>query len=304
MNEIWQWIRRLWALEGFRPDIALARDEASHFLPWIIALMVYLAALTLTGGFTLHRTVMAGHEARAQSFSVHLPHMNDKAQETTDKVLAVVKETPGVAEAAVLDSGRIREMVEPWLGKSNSLSSLPLPTVIEGKLAKDTMVDFAALKIKIDAIAPGADVDDHKQWFEQFSGFVHIVQWVFYAIAVFIIATTAAVVIFACKTSLKIHRNTVNLLHRLGAMDGYIASQFQQHATLLALKGAFVGSGFAASTLLALYLMARHIDSPLFPSFALSSLHAAILVALPVLMSLIALASARISVLSTLRKMP
>jgi cell division transport system permease protein len=111
-------------------------------------------------------------------------------------------------------------------------------------------------------------------------------------------------VIFACKTSLKIHRGTVSLLHRLGAYDGYIASQFQQHAALLALKGAFVGSGLAAGTMLVLHLMARNIDSPLFPSFGLSLDHWLILIALPVLMSLIALGSARLSVLGALRKMP
>src|SRR6202042_1513614 len=102
-------------------------------------------------------------------------------------------------------------------------------------------VDYAALKAKITAIVPGAEIDDHKQWMAQFSGFVHLVQWVLFSIAFFIIATTSAVVIFACKTSLKIHRSTVNLLHRLGALDSYIASQFQHHAALLALKGAFVG---------------------------------------------------------------
>jgi cell division transport system permease protein len=295
---------RFWTLESFKPDIALARDEASRFLPWIIALMVYLAALTLAGSFTLHRTVMAGHAAQIQSFSVHLPHMNDKADETVDKVLSVVKNTPGVTDAQIVTIGRIKEMVEPWLGSSAALSSLPLPMIIEGKLAASASIDYAQLKAKIDTIAPGSDIDDHKQWIAQFSSLVHLVQWVLFVIAFFIIAATAFVVIFACKTSLKIHRSTVSLLHRLGAMDSYIARQFQNYAALLALKGAFVGSGFAAGTILGIHIMARHIDSPLFPSFALTLSHWLILVTLPLFMSLLALLSARTSVLATLHKMP
>jgi len=297
-------IRRLWMLEAFKPDIALSRDEASRFLPWIIALMVYLAALTLAGSFTLNRTVTAGHSAQTESFSVHLPYMSEKAEETEDRVLAVVKNTQGVADAAIVTTARIKEMLEPWLGKSDALSGLPLPMVIEAKVNPGAAVDYAALRTRITAIAPGGDVDDHKQWIAQFSAFVHLIQWVLLAVALLILVATATVVIFACKTSLKIHRGTVNLLHRLGAVDGYIAAQFQHHAALLALKGAFVGSGLAAGTLLALHLMGQHINSPLFPSIALSLSHWCILFILPLVMSLIALLSARASVLVTLHKMP
>jgi cell division transport system permease protein len=289
---------------SFHPDVPLSRDEASRFLPWIVALMVYLTALTLAGSFTLHHTVSAGHAAQVESFSVHLPHAGEKSQEIAEKALALVRNTPGVAEAEIVSSARIREMVEPWLGKSEALLSLPLPMIIEGRLESGSDASYDRLKARLQTIAPGADIDDHKQWLAQFTGFVHLVQWMLFAIAGLIMSASAAAVIFACKTSLKIHRGTVSLLHRLGAYDGYIASQFQHHAALLALKGAFVGSGLAAGTMLMLHLMAQHIDSPLFPSFALSPSHWVILLALPVLMSLIALASARMSVLSALQRMP
>jgi cell division transport system permease protein len=265
--------------------------------------MVYLTALTLAGSFTLHRTILAGHTAQIESFSVHVPH-SEKADVTTDKILGMLRNTPGIEGAELVSNARLREMVEPWLGKSDALSSLPLPTVIEGRLLSGYEMNYDRLKARLQAIAPGADIDDHKQWLTQFTGFVHLVQWMLFGIAFMIMSASAAAVIFACKTSLKIHRGTVALLHRLGAYDGYIAGQFQQHAALLALKGAFVGSGLAAGTMLMLHIMAQHIDSPLFPSFALNINHWIILLALPVLMSLIALASARLSVLKALGKMP
>jgi cell division transport system permease protein len=297
-------IKSAWALESFRPDVPLSRDEASRFLPWIIALMVYLTALTLAGSFTLHRTVTAGHAAQIESFSVHLPHTTEASKDIADKALALVRNTPGVSEAEIISTGRIREMVEPWLGKSEALNNLPLPLIIEAKIASGADIDYALLKAHLQGIAPGAEIDDHRQWIAQFSAFVHMVQWILFIIAAMIMTASAAAVIFACKTSLKIHRGTVSLLHRLGAYDGYIANQFQKHAALLALKGAFVGSGLAAGTMLVLHLMARHIDSPLFPSFTLNLNHWVILLSLPVLMSIIALASARVSVLDALQRMP
>jgi cell division transport system permease protein len=289
-----------------RADIALTRDEASRFLPWIIALMVYLAALVLAGSFTLSHTIMASHRAQMDGFSVHLPHMNEKEKEhgTVDKALAIVRNMPGVEDADILTSKRIEEMVEPWLGKSESLSSLPLPTVIEAKVAEGSTVDYEDLKTRISAVAPAASIDDHKKWMAQFSAFVNIVQLALFCIALLIICTTASIVIFACKTSLKIHRGTVNLLHRMGAVDSYIAAQFQHHAAALTLKGAFIGSGFAGATLLALHFMAHNLDSPLFPSFTFSFFHWMILFTLPLLMGLLAFAAARFSVLATLRRMP
>jgi len=287
-----------------RTDIALARDEASRFLPWIIAFMVYIAALVLAGSFTLNRTIMAGHSAQLESFSVHLPHTSDKEREVAEKVLTVVKNTAGVDEAGIVSTKRIEEMVEPWFGKSDTLGALPLPTIIEAKVRSGIIIDYDDLKARIGVVAPAARIDDHKKWMVQFSAFVNIVQIVLFCIAVLIISTTASIVIFACKTSLKIHRNTVNLLHRMGAVDSYIATQFQNYAAVLTLKGAFIGSGFAGATLLALHFMARHLDSPLFPSFALSFSHWLILFTLPVLMSLLAFAAVRFSVLANLRKIP
>jgi cell division transport system permease protein len=299
-----QRIKEAWALESFKPDVPLSRDETNRFLPWIIALMVYLTALTLTGSFTLHRAVAAGHAAQVESFSVHLPHTGEKPEEAAKKALALIRETPAVAEAELVDADRIREMVEPWLGKSEALKNLPLPMIIDARLVSGGSMDYAGLQARLQKIAPGADIDDHKQWIGQFSGFVRRVQWMLLGIAVMIMTASAASVIFACKTSLKIHRNSIALLHRLGAYDGYIASQFQQHAMLLALKGAFIGSGFAAGTMLVLHLMAVHIDSALFPSFSIGFSQWLILVSLPVLMSAIALASARFSVLMALHRMP
>lgn len=296
-------IIRVWKLRAWRPDIALSRDESTRFLPWIVALMIYLAALTLAGGLTLNRTINAAGSAGNRDFSIHIP-ASAKSKDITDKALTLVQQTDGVKTAEVMDVKKMESLVEPWLGKSSSLENLPLPTIIEVQIKDNTDINLPLLASRLQGVAPGTEIDDHKQWAEQFTGFVHKVQWMLFTVSLVIMSTTTAVVVFASKMSLKIHRGTVNLLHRLGAYDTYIASQFQQHAALLTLKGAFVGSGLAAGTLIILHVMAEHIRSPLFPSFAMTFSHWGILVGLPFLMSVIALLSTRISVLSTLARIP
>lgn len=297
-------IERLWALDGFRPDIALARDESGRFLPWIIALMVYLAALTLAGGITLNRTISVSSAVQGNGFSVHLPAKASQKNDNTDKVLALLRETTGVTKAERMDSARIAALVEPWLGKNTELDNLPIPTIIEVETDAQTFTGAEDLTKRLKEIAPDSNLNDHKEWANQFSDFVGKIQWMLFAVSLFIICTTASVVVFASKMSLKIHRGTVALLHRLGAYDSYIAKQFQEHAALLTLKGAFVGSGLAAGTLIILHIMAANIKSPLFPEFAMNFTHWGILFLLPFFMSFIALIFTRISVLNTLIRIP
>jgi cell division transport system permease protein len=297
-------LERLWALDGFRPDFALSRDESGRFLPWIIALMVYLAALTLTGGITLNRTISASSAIQDNSFSVHLPYKSSLKGDNSDKVLAVLRETTGVTKAEMMDTARIAALVEPWLGKNAGLDNLPIPTIIEVQTDSQLFKDDGSLEKKLKDVAPESKLNNHKEWANQFSDFVSKIQMMLFGVSLLIISTTAGVVVFASKMSLKIHRGTVNLLHRLGAYDSYIAKQFQQHAALLTLKGAFVGSGLAAGTLIILHIMAVSIKSPLFPEFTMSFTHWFILFGLPFFMSGIALVFARISVLRTLMRIP
>jgi len=298
-------IHRLIRLET-GADIALSRDDASRFLPWIIALMVYLAAVILTGSLTLHSMVNAGYDAQNQRFSVQIPHTTppEKQQEQAQKILALVKNFPGVSEAEFVSNEQIREAVEPWFGKGNVINNLPLPMVIEGKSGQNIVLDYDDLRSKVSAIARGTLIDEHKKWISQFASFIAGVRSLLITVGVIIIGATALMVVFACKTSLKIHRSTISILHRLGAMDGYIARQFQNYAALLTFKGAFVGSLFAGMTFLTLHIMTRSINAPLFPSFSLFASQWVVLFLLPVGMSLLAALAARFSVLKTLRLLP
>ena len=294
-------LRKIFSFE-LDHDIALSRDGTGEFLPWIIALMVYLTTLTLASGFTLNHIITTSHNSQLESFSVNLPHLDNK--ESADKILNIVKNSFGVKEASITSNEKLKELISPWLGKSEALDNLPLPVIIEVKLVKDTIFDYELLKKKIKEITPNIQIDDHKKWLEQFADLVGIIKIVLFIIALMIISATSFIVIFACKTSLKIHRSTVNLLHRLGAVDAYIAKQFQNYAAFLTLKGSFIGSGLAGATLVGLHIMAQTIKSPLFPSFAFSLQHWLLIFFMPIFMSFLALISARLSVLNNLRKVP
>ena len=57
-------------------------------------------------------------------------------------------------------------------------------------------------------------------------------------------------VIFTTRAGLAVHHAVVEVLHLIGARDGYIARQFQRQALRLALRGGIVGLVLTLATLL------------------------------------------------------
>ena len=181
---------------------------------------------------------------------------------------------------------------------------LQLPVLIDVRMDASQPPDLKTLAAKIKALAPQAMLDDNKLWVAKFSEFTRMIQAVAFMLALFIVITTAAIIILASRTALKLHFKTVQLLHSFGARDDYIVRQFEWNAFLLALKGAVLGSFLAMLTYWLIGVSASQLDSPLLPSFALTFPHVLVFALLPLLTALTAMGSARLAVHSLLRKMP
>ncbi|HUZ71789.1 MAG TPA: hypothetical protein VMU87_02280, partial [Stellaceae bacterium] len=114
---------------------------------------------------------------------------------------------------------------------------------------------------------------------------------------------------FATRTGLAVHHDVIELLHLMGARDGYVARQFERPALRLALIGGAAGLVLAAAALLAL----QHATGAaaflgdtvtLLPALHLRGWNWAVLAALPLAAGIVAMATARLTVLATLRRLP
>jgi cell division transport system permease protein len=65
------------------------------------------------------------------------------------------------------------------------------------------------------------------------------------AILLIVLAATVLTVSFATRGAMAANQNTIEVLHFIGATDGYIAEQFQRHFLTLGLKGGGIGGGAA-----------------------------------------------------------
>lgn len=288
-----------------RGDLPLAGDPSARFLPWAAGAMVFLAVLALAGAL-LARSVAARWQVDlAGTMTVEIPVRADVPAETrAEQALALLRRTTGVADAVLVPRERLERLVEPWLGVGAHLAELPLPLLIEMRLAPDARLDLGELGERLAAAVPGTKLDDHALWLAGVAAVVHAVEAIALAVVGLVAALSAAAVGFAVRTGLAIHRDVVEVLHLIGARDSYIARQFAGHAFVAALKGGVIGLA-AAVALLAMISGGRDsLGSLPLPEAELGPLAWAAVAAVPVAAAMVAVVAALATVHGQLKRMP
>lgn len=285
-----------------RTDLPLGRDTTSRVVPWIIALMAYLAALALAGTLLLNAFAGRWDAGLAATLTVLVPSLDAADPEPgLQAALQVLDRTPGVSSTKKLARKEIAALVEPWLGPG---SELPLPGLIDVTLEAAGEVDLDALRARLRAAAPGAVIEDHGLWRRQLVGLARSIGIITLTVVALIALSAVLVVVFATQAALSTHREVIEVLHLVGAHDDYVARQFQAHMARRGLAGGIGGVALAVLTLHGFAYAAQGVDAALLPHLALDLRGWATLAALPVVVALIARYTARFTVLRMLGRLP
>jgi cell division transport system permease protein len=294
-----------------RLDLPLNRDGSVRFLPWMVALMVYLASLALAGAVVVRDVVERWDRGLSGTLTVELPAApaGGKDDGAVDVALKVLRAAPGVVSAAALDQRRTAELLEPWLGSNIDPSELPLPRLIDLRIDIGAGVDVASLSARIAAAVPGAQIDDHRRWLDRVIRTALAIEAMAGVVVILVGLSAVLAVIFATRTGLAVHHSIVEVLHLIGARDSYIAHQFERHALRLGLRGGIVGLALALLTLLGISDAAERVGSVsdavrMLPALSAPPVEWALLLLLPLAAGLIAMLTARITVLRALARMP
>ncbi len=286
-----------------RRDLPLAGDPASRFVPGIIGIMVFLSVLVLATALVLGNAIDRWRLSYSVQMTVEVPP-SGAGYGAVQRVINVLSSTPGVIEARPLGEDKISELLAPWIGSDVDINQLPLPVLIDVRLSRPGAVDAEALQAVLEQDVPGIRVDDGRRWLDPVRSTAKALQMIAAMILVFIAAGTIATVVFMTRTGLAVHRDTIAILHQVGARDHYIAQQFQGQALRLALYGGVPGLVFALLCLILIGRLAGQLDAPLLPELTLGGHGWVALVAVPILAAAIAMMTARFTVLATLARLP
>lgn len=290
-------------------DLPLDRDASARYLPWLIAVMVYLAALGLVGALVMNKVVARWTAGLQGTATVQIPPEDPAGggagrAARLDRAIEILLAADGVTDARVLEPDEIAALIEPWLGAGADYADLPLPDLIAVTFDPARAPDLDRLAAELAAAVPGTLLDDHQRWLARLTDLARSIELVAGFVVALIAFAAVATVIFATRMGLSLHAPIIHLLHLIGAQDAYVAQQFQAHALRLTLRGGALGVALAALTVLLLQRIAAGLDDLPVPSFELGPYDWTLLVVLPAVVAGIAMVTARFTVLRTLGRLP
>jgi cell division transport system permease protein len=296
-------------LPRFENPIVPDNTISGRALVAVIAIMTFLASLT-TGAVILIRAAAADWQSEvARELTVQI---RDAAGRDIDADVARVAEIArgfsGIADVRTFSRRESARLLEPWLGSGLALDDLPVPRLVVLRLAYASAPDIAGLRKAIADAVPSATLDDHRNFVDRMRAMARAAMIGGFAIFVLVLLATVLSVVFATRGAMAANRSLVEVLHFIGAKNGFIAGQFQRRFLLLGLKGGAIGGGGALALFALAELGNRWLPgaaatdqfAALFGRFSLGVGGYAAVVALAVLIAVIASFTSRTTVNRTL----
>jgi cell division transport system permease protein len=212
----------------------------------VVAIMTFLASLT-TGAVMLVNQAASEWEsdvAREVTIQV-LPAPGRDIDATADKAAAVTRAFAGIGDVRVYTKEESAKLLEPWLGSGLSLADLPVPRLIVVKIARGATPDLPQLRRMLAEQVPGATLDDHRGWVDRMRAMAGTAVAVGIGVLLLMFAATILSVTFATRGAMATNKTVIEVLHFVGAKNGFIAGNFQRHFLLLGLQGGAIGGGGA-----------------------------------------------------------
>ena len=226
---------------GFTARLTLFTAAAMAFLA------VFAMALSLAAGRLADR--WSSELARAATVRISAPA--DQMAIQTEAAMRVLRATPGVQSVQLLDETAERALLEPWFGPDLPLESLPVPNLIE-IIEEGSGFDVAGVRLRLQAEAPGAVLDDHTRWRQPLVAAADRLRLLGLVSIVLIAAATAAMVTLAANSALAANSQVIEVLRLVGARDAYIARAFVRRFAMRTFAGALAGTILAVISILIL----------------------------------------------------
>lgn len=215
----------------------------AHLTLFSAGAMAFLAVFALALSLATGRLADRWASELARSATVRISAPAGQAEAQTRAAVRVLETTPGVARVRVLDVAEQRALLEPWFGPDLPLDSLPIPQMID-VIETAEGYDTEGLRLRLQAEAPGAVLDDHTRWRRPLVRAAERLRLLGILANLLIVATTAAMITLAANAALAANSQVIRVLRLVGARDVYIARAFVRRFTMRALSGAAVGTVF------------------------------------------------------------
>lgn len=274
-------------------------------MPWIVAIMVALTVLTTGGALALANFANQTRAGLDGGLTVQIAEADRAAREgQVSRAVNALRATEGVSEVRIVPEEDLATLVEPWLGDVASSGAVTMPTLIDvrtsGSLEAATM---ARLRGELARVAPAARLDRQADWLGPVFDTIRALRWLAAMSIVLLTLASAAAVWLASRNALDANRQTIEIVHHLGGDDRQITAIFQRAVLIDAAIGGIIGLGLGIAAISLLGNRFAALQSGMIESGSLSALEWLVIALVPVAMAVVALVTARRTVLARLGRM-
>lgn len=298
---------RIWRkISGAEEHQLVPQTRLSGPMPWVIAIMIALTVIAAAAGLALRNTAQAAADELSGGITIQIIEASPESRRRQAEAAAQrLRGTPGVIDVRLISEEEVNRLIEPWLGtRGVEEEAVPVPALIDARLRDGvTGESLGAVRRVIREVAPAARVDAQSSWLKPVFGAIDSLQWLAIALVTLLALATSAAVLLAVRNALGTNHETIEVVHLLGGTDAQIARVLQRSIGLDAAVGGVVGLALGLVVVLFFGQRFAGLGAGLVNGGALGLFEWLLLALIPVFGVILAVVTARLTVMRTLRRM-
>ena len=235
------------------PRLVNSDSIANRALVIVIAIMTFLGTLTGGAASLVRDASVDWTSSVTREMTIQVkPVLGRDVGADVSLAQKLALSSPGVLQAYALSKEDSSAMLKPWLGSGLDLSDLPVPILINVRFDPTKRPDSISLAASLKTQLPNSVLDDHRSWADRLYVVTNGLVAIAFIVLCLVLAAMGLAVAFATRGAMAGSREIIDVLHLVGASDGFIAKEFQRHFLGLGVAGALTGGGIAAASFLIL----------------------------------------------------
>jgi cell division transport system permease protein len=274
-------------------------------IPWVIAILIALVVIAAAGGLALRNLATNASADLSAAVTVQVIEPNPELREARgEEAVRLLTGLDEVQAVRLVPEAELAALLEPWLGEGAASGDVPIPALIDVELSRSAgPAEIARIEAALKDTVPGARVDAQSDWLGPVYGALAALQWLALGLIALVALATAAAVWLAARNAFAGARDTVEIIHLLGATDRQISAVFLRTVLREAAFGALVGAALGAGAVWLLGQQFAALDSGMTSGGGLGFKDWLLIAAVPLAGVLIALLTARITIALALKDM-
>ncbi len=296
---------------GRRKEIPLDDEETSIFMYVLTSIYTYLFVIVLAIVMAVNSMASSWEKDIMGALTVQIIPIEDenkhidveKTLEQQNKVLQFMENVTGVKSVRVLGPDDIEKLMTPWLGNKVDISELPIPALLDIGLKDDGSINYDEVTRGLKQITPNASIDNHRLWLNRLLKFASSLKHIALLVLLMVAGICALSIYYSTRTSLWINRESLEILHVVGALDKYIAKQYALNYAKIGFFAGVIGLFVAIPCIILIGKYGISTGSGLINGAELSLFAWVLIMITPLLSSAYSMITSYITVKKSLEKM-